>query len=147
MTAARAEQPGTIPGREWYDADRHWFQLLGFNPGDECAIGRITDRRVEATAAVAFTSTQLREIAAAALDLAEAIENVPGRNRKTSAWHQRRGEQLLRESDREDDAEWATARAEQAQAHFLAAMSGKTLAQGSGVVIHQHNGPSREDTT
>ncbi|MEO6088980.1 MAG: hypothetical protein ABIQ18_38295 [Umezawaea sp.] len=49
-----------------------------------------------------LSSTQLRELAADLMERADYLDRVPGRNRKTPAWHHRNGVRLLAESDRED---------------------------------------------
>lgn len=78
---------------------------------------------------------QLRQLAVDLLDRADLLDNVPGRHRRTPAWHQREGERLLAASLGRalDGHVYAIA----AQAHFLAALAGRAL-HTNPVTVHQH---------
>lgn len=142
MTAARADEPGTIPSQEWKDADQHSFRVLPTVPGDECVIATTYDRRRDARADVAFSPSQLREMAADFLERADHLDNVAARNRKTPRWHLREGQRLLRASANQSNPHEAVARAEQAQGHFLAAIAERTQ---TTVHIHHHHYESGKD--
>lgn len=143
MTTARAEQPGTIPGRVWpgttqLASEPHTSLIAELvTPGDRLAeIGIVRDG--DEPVGAWLTPAQLREIAADLIERAEALENVPGRNRKNWRWHLREGERLLSETRNHVHATDAIRRA---HAHFQAAavLRGHTT-------VHIHH-ESEGDTT
>lgn len=159
VTAARAEQPGTIPGRQWAGAPDGKaptaLAVAATEPGDDCAGITVNFQLPGGTVMPNSTwldAAQLRELATDLLERAEVLDNTTGRNRRTPAWHVREGErrlltsrQLVASSDKFD---LAVAQAQIAQAHYLAAMAGRGLTNHPPVVIHQHlNEESRKDTT
>ncbi len=72
---------------------------------------------------VEFSSRELREIAADLLERAEALDNVPGRYRRTAAWHLREGERLLTLVRQHPESSDADVLALAASAHFQAAQA------------------------
>lgn len=158
MTAARGEQPGVIPAQSWTNGVST-FVLDALAPGDEylaatCvehhAAVMVGEENANPRATFAFNAQQLRELAAAALERADHLDNVAGRNRKTPAWHIREGEGRLMTArflvNTSDRFELARAQAAIASAHFTAAVALRGLTTHPQVVVHNHTEPSGKDT-
>lgn len=148
MTAARAEQPGTIPGRTWNGIPSGKcptsLYIGASTPGDDLAEIGVTIQLLGGTDMPNLTwlgSAQLREIAADLLERAEAMENVPGRNRRTPAWHIRQGERLVSQVHKDTTAADADVLALLAGAHFQAAQ-----ALRRHTTVHIHHDPEGDTT-
>lgn len=130
MTAAPTEEPGGIPARSWPDG----YGALVIAPTRPQASRQLISVRTpretgtgESYAVVEFSSRELREMAAELLERADALDNVPGRHRRTPNWHLREGEKFLGTArhhlNHGMDPQLAMAQAAVASAHFQAAQA------------------------